>query len=83
MQKEKVANFQKKPFEEFTLFSDIREDENLKNHFIKMQKIYVFDEKDMFEYEKMVKSMVELNEVLLTLDEGLVFEEKDLQMNMN
>lgn len=78
----KGSNLSNMPFEKFTLFSSIAEDEKLKNHFIKMQSIYVFDEKDMFEYEEIVKSMFELNEVLLTLDEGLEFEEQELQMNM-
>lgn len=40
---------------------------------MKMQKIYVFDEKDMFAYETVVEKVIGLKDVLLTLNEDLNF----------
>lgn len=70
----KDSELSKLPFANFKLFSNISEDKELEKHFMKMQSIYVFDEKDIFDYEDMVKSMRELNDILLTLDEGLTIE---------
>ncbi len=69
----KGSNLSNIPFEKFTLFAQLQDNEQLKNHFMKMQNIYVFDEKDIFTYEELVKNMMFLNEVLLILNEELTF----------
>jgi len=38
---------------------------------MKMQGIYVFDERDKVEHEKLIEKIGILHEVLLNLDEGL------------
>lgn len=59
------------PFDKFTLFIEINSNQDLKNHFTRMQNIYVFDEKDMFSYDEVVESMMKLNDILLGLKEGI------------
>ncbi|MFI3214926.1 MAG: nucleotidyl transferase AbiEii/AbiGii toxin family protein [Eubacteriales bacterium] len=70
------------PFENFTLFNELEDNRSLQMHFMKMQEIYVFDEKDVFCYEEMSRRMKSLNEILLTLDEGLAIINQEPQMNM-
>lgn len=74
----KGSNLSNLPFQDFVLFSKIKEDAQLQNHFMKMQSIYVFDKKDMFDFEYVIKEMTALNEILLTLDEKLTLEKSDI-----
>ena len=59
------------PFEQFTLFDELDDNNELQKHFMKMQEIYVFDEKDIFSYNQMSTNMKTLNQTLLILDEKL------------
>jgi len=60
-----------KPFGDFSLFNKLSNDKQLKTAFVKMQDVYVFDDKDEAEYERLVEKLGSLYEVLLNLDEGL------------
>lgn len=60
-----------KPFSDFTLFNNLTSDKQMKTAFLKMQDIYVFNEKDEMGYERLVDKIGSLYEVLLSLDEGL------------
>ena len=60
-----------KPFSDFSLFNNLTSDKQMKTAFLKMQDIYVFNEKDEMEYERLVDKIGSLYEVLLSLDEGL------------
>lgn len=71
----KGSNLSNIPFADFTLFSELQKDKQLKKYFIKMQNIYVFQEKDKFSYAKVVEQMEFLNEILIMLEEDLIFKE--------
>ena len=60
-----------KPFSEFTLFQAVRKDAGLKIAFMKMQDIYVFSENDILQPEPLRKQLDQLEQILLSLDEGL------------
>ncbi len=59
------------PLNQFKLFSELKDNQSLKNDFRRMQEIYVFNENDTFSYDEMVQSMEQLYSRLLALDEGL------------
>lgn len=59
------------PFNQFVLFSELEDNKTLADYFMRMQRIYVFDDKDVFSYQEMTQSMVQLNQILLNLDEAL------------
>lgn len=65
-----------KPFSDFSLFNNLSKDKKMKAAFLKMQSIYVFNEKDEMGYERLVDKIENLYEVLLSLDEGLEQEYK-------
>ena len=54
-----------------TFFNRLSSDKALNAAFMKMQEIYVFDERDKVEHEKLIEKIGILHEVLLNLDEGL------------
>ena len=65
------SDLSEKTFEEFTLFVSMADDHHLKDIFMQMQSVYVFDEKDILCFESVCKTMQNLNQILLNLDEGL------------
>ncbi len=68
-----------KPFSEFTLFPAAPNDKELKEVFAKMQETYVFSKSDILSFAEMLDSINQLNQILLTLDEGLECEETEEQ----
>ena len=70
--KERIgSDLANKPFSDFTFFNRLSSDKALNAAFMKMQEIYVFDERDKVEHEKLIEKIGSLHEVLLNLDEGL------------
>lgn len=65
------SDLAQKPFSEFCLFAEMRENSKLEAHFMKMQRIYIFDERAMLTYDEAVQRLEKLNDFLLSLDEGL------------
>lgn len=79
----KGSDLSTKPFNEFILFENIKNDGELQKTFQKMQNIYVFDDKDKMEYGELIQKMERLYNALLSLDEGLVLnQEEDFTMKM-
>lgn len=70
------------PFEQFTLFQELKNNAKLKAHFHQMQEIYVFHEDDVFSYDEMECAMQQLYTRLLALDEGLDLEPPSFEMNL-
>lgn len=71
-EKERIgSDLANKPFSDFTFFNRLSSDKELNAAFMKMQEIYVFDERDKVEHEKLIEKIGILHEVLLNLDEGL------------
>lgn len=71
------SDLAEKPFSEFALFDALSTDSHLKQEFMKMQDIYVFNPAHILSFEEVVSSMDVLYEELLTLDEGLDFVQED------
>ncbi|MDD3543092.1 MAG: hypothetical protein DBY38_07950 [Clostridium cadaveris] len=65
------SDLSEKPFSEFTLFDAVGTDDELAAAFSKMQKIYVFSQRDILSPVRLSESMAALNQTLLQLDEGL------------
>lgn len=65
------SDLAEKPFSEFGLFEYIGEDAILEEQFMRMQEIYIFDDKYKLTYDEMLDRIYSLNDVLLELDEGL------------
>lgn len=64
------SDLAQKPFSEFTLFTQMHNNASLKEHFVKMQRIYIFDETVAMSYEEVIAHLDALNRILLQLDEG-------------
>lgn len=71
------SDLAQKPFSEFCLFAEMRENSKLEAHFMKMQRIYIFDERAMLTYDEAVQRLEKLNDFLLSLDEGLDIDESE------
>lgn len=65
------SDLAEKPFADFVLFEALWDDERLPAHFMKMQKIYIFDERNILPYSRVLERMGDLYDVLIHLDEGL------------
>ena len=65
------SDLSEKPFSEFTLFDAVGTDDELAAAFSKLQKIYVFSQRDILSPVRLSESMAALNQTLLQLDEGL------------
>lgn len=65
------SDLAQKPFSEFTLFQALRDDTDLRDKFMAMQKIYVFSDKDILQPDAMYRCINQLIQSLLSLDEGL------------
>ncbi len=70
------SDLAQKPFSEFTLFQAVKEDENLRDAFARMQEIYVFSERDILQSEELLTRMDQLEQTLLSLDEGLEIQQE-------
>lgn len=71
------SDLAQKPFSEFCLFAQMRENPNLESYFMKMQRIYIFDESAMLTYDEAVCRLEKLYNFLLSLDEGLEIEDRE------
>lgn len=71
------SDLAQKPFSEFCLFAKMRDNPKLEAHFMKMQRIYIFDESAMLTYDEAVQRLEKLNDFLLSLDEGLDIDESE------
>ncbi len=71
------SDLAEKPFDQFTLFNALSADAHLKQEFMKMQEIYVFDPAYMLRYEYVVSCMEDLYQKLLTLNEGFDLAQKE------
>lgn len=77
------SDLAEKPFEQFSLFDALSSDARLKQEFMRMQDIYVFDPAHMLRYEYVVSRMEELYRKLLSLDEGLdLVQKEDITLSM-
>lgn len=65
------SDLAQKPFSEFCLFAQMRENPDLEAYFMKMQRIYIFDESAMLTYDEAVFRLEKLYDFLLNLDEDL------------
>ena len=65
------SDLAQKPFSDFTLFVEMRRNSKLEEDFMKMQRIYIFDENDVMAYSEVVNRLDILNGILLQLDERL------------
>jgi len=65
------SDLAQKPFSEFRLFTAMRKDQKLADQFVRMQRIYIFDENAMQPYNEVVCRLEMLNGILLQLDERL------------
>lgn len=65
------SDLAEKPFSEFQLFATMGWNPQLREQFERMQRIYVFDERDVQSFDTVVGQLNSLNHVLLRLDEGL------------
>lgn len=65
------SDLAQKPFSEFCLFAQMRENPDLEAYFMKMQRIYIFDESAMLTYDEAVCRLEKLYDFLLNLDEDL------------
>lgn len=65
------SDLAEKAFADFALFDALWDDEKLPTHFMKMQRIYIFDEKSVLPYSTILDRMGALYDVLIGLDEGL------------
>lgn len=63
-----------KPFSEFELFGAIGSDMKLQRAFEQMQGIYVFQDEDLLAFATVQQRLERLNDILLSLDEGLSVE---------
>ena len=65
------SDLSEKPFSDRSLFDAVGTDDELAAAFSKMQKIYVFSQRDILSPVRLSESMAALNQTLLQLDEGL------------
>lgn len=65
------SDFAEKAFADFALFEALWDDEKLPVYFMKMQRIYIFDEKNILPCSRILDHMAALYDVLIRLDEGL------------
>ncbi len=77
------SDLAEKPFDQFTLFNALSTDVRLKQEFMKMQEIYVFDPAHMLGYQYVVSCMEDLYQKLLTLNEGFnLAQNEDITLSM-
>ena len=69
------SDLAEKPFSKFKLFDALRVDKELPKCFKDMQRIYIFDKKNVLDYSEVVAQMEALYDLLICLDEGLDEEE--------
>lgn len=60
-----------KPFSQFSYLKNICSDKKLEQYFMEMQKIYVFDEKDIISFSELTAEIEQLNQLLQELNEDL------------
>lgn len=65
------SDLAEKPFSEFELFATMGENAELQHQFERMQRIYVFDKRNIRSFDTVVNQISSLYDVLLNLDEGL------------
>lgn len=77
-EKERIgSDLAQKTFSDFMLFTEMCRNSKLEEAFMRMQRIYIFDENAVLSYSEVVSRLDALNGILLQLDEGLEMDQEE------